>query len=406
VLPPAAEGEAPSAPAVMASHALWIAAELLARDRRDATPPTRAGYHLYEGRLGPALFHAALAATTGSQASLDAAHGVVEALAGALAAPPPPGAAEPIGICSGTGSLVYALTCIARLIEYDRAADLAAQAAATIDAGRVRDDAHFDVASGSAGAILALLALHAYAGDPRLVETAAACGERLLEASVDVEGASAWRAPDGRLYTGFAHGAAGIGLALVRLFRATGREEFLRAAARAHAFERRLFVARHGNWPMAGGPHEADRGMMTAWCHGAPGIALARLLAAKALGDRALLGGVAAALRATAAVPVRLDDHLCCGSLGRADVLLTAGERLGVAGAAEAARRIGAQVMGRAAAEGRYRLSSRGPEFRVFDPGFFRGLSGIGYQLLRLAAPARLPSVLAFELPPASARRQ
>jgi hypothetical protein len=33
----------------------------------------------------------------------------------------------------------------------------------------------------------------------------------------------------------------------------------------------------------------------------------------------------------------------------------------------------------------------------VFEPSFFQGLSGIGYQLLRLAAPERLPSVLAFE---------
>ena len=33
----------------------------------------------------------------------------------------------------------------------------------------------------------------------------------------------------------------------------------------------------------------------------------------------------------------------------------------------------------------------------MFEPGFFQGLSGIGYQLLRLAAPSRLPSVLSFE---------
>ena len=139
---------------------------------------------------------------------------------------------------------------------------------------------------------------------------------------------------------------------------------------------------------------------MTAWCHGAPGLALARALAATALQDPSLLADVTAALTTTASVPVRLDDHLCCGSMGRSDVLLTVGELLRAPASIEAAWRLALGVVRRAGAEGRYRLTSRGYEFRAFDPGFFRGLSGIGYGLLRLAAPSRLPSILAFELPP------
>jgi len=33
----------------------------------------------------------------------------------------------------------------------------------------------------------------------------------------------------------------------------------------------------------------------------------------------------------------------------------------------------------------------------IFNPGFFQGLSGIGYGLLRLAEPEKLDSVLIFE---------
>jgi lantibiotic modifying enzyme len=90
--------------------------------------------------------------------------------------------------------------------------------------------------------------------------------------------------------------------------------------------------------------------------------------------------------------------------MGRCDVLLTVGEALRAPGPVEAAWRIALEVVRRAADEGRYRLSSRGYEFRAFDAGFFRGLSGIGYQLLRLGAPSRLPSVLSFELPPVNSR--
>ena len=56
-------------------------------------------------------------------------------------------------------------------------------------------------------------------------------------------------------------------------------------------------------------------------------------------------------------------------------------------------------VVDRAVARGHFRLSGPGVDYRVFDPGFFRGLSGIGYVLLRLAAPDRLPSIAGFEPP-------
>jgi lantibiotic modifying enzyme len=35
-------------------------------------------------------------------------------------------------------------------------------------------------------------------------------------------------------------------------------------------------------------------------------------------------------------------------------------------------------------------------DYRVFDPGLFRGLAGIAYVLLRAARPDGLPSVLTF----------
>ena len=36
-------------------------------------------------------------------------------------------------------------------------------------------------------------------------------------------------------------------------------------------------------------------------------------------------------------------------------------------------------------------------ESEFIDPGLFRGLSGIGYEVLRLATGGRLPSILSFE---------
>src|SRR5205823_8184069 len=90
-------------------------------------------------------------------------------------------------------------------------------------------------------------------------------------------------------------------------------------------------------------------------------------------------------------------DHLCCGNIGRSDVLFTAGRRLGRQPTLDAAIALANRIEDQAVSRGYFQFVSSGSEYVVFDPGFFMGLSGIGYQLLRLAAPSHLPSVLAFE---------
>ena len=64
----------------------------------------------------------------------------------------------------------------------------------------------------------------------------------------------------------------------------TGEARWLQLESRALAYERRLFVPSRDNWPDLLGPRlggasgQAPR-FLTAWCHGAPGIGLARLRA-------------------------------------------------------------------------------------------------------------------------------
>jgi lantibiotic modifying enzyme len=52
-----------------------------------------------------------------------------------------------------------------------------------------------------------------------------------------------------------------------------------------------------------------------------------------------------------------------------------------------------AQVIARAEQRGGFAYGS----VMGFNPGFFQGASGIGYQLLRLACPEHIPSVLLWE---------
>ena len=80
-------------------------------------------------------------------------------------------------------------------------------------------------------------------------------------------------------------------------------------------------------------------------------------------------------------------DQLCCGNFGRIELLVTAARTLGRPELLRHARELAATA---GAGDG-YGLHC-GRE--LFNPALFQGLSGIGYELLRLARPEAVPSVL------------
>jgi len=392
----------------LGAAAEWIGREMIARATKHGEslawspddPGRAASHYLYGWSLGPAVFLSALAATTGSPAWRDAARAAASP-ALAWAETGTIDRDQAIGGSSGLGSIVYGLTLCATLTGDERALSAATRVAGLIDANRIARDLSYDVVDGAAGALLALQGVVRVTGDSKALEAAKACGDHLIGAHVDHANGWTWPAAspgDGRKLIGFAHGAAGIGAALARLADATGTDAYRRAAERAFAFVARNFSESDANWPVA----EADANdisttiiRMSAWCHGAPGIAIASAIAGP---SSAIARQAAIALDRIPEWAPNQTDHVCCGHMGRVDALLTAGPALGSAEAVPRARTIAARVLARARRKQHFRLSAPGFEYRVFDPGFFKGLSGIGYGLLRLAHPDRIPSVIAFDV--------
>jgi lantibiotic modifying enzyme len=89
-------------------------------------------------------------------------------------------------------------------------------------------------------------------------------------------------------------------------------------------------------------------------------------------------------------------DHLCCGTLGRTETLFKAGQVQSRPDLTAMALRVSANVVRAAEQRGSYRLFAGLPD-GIVNPGFFQGVSGIGYQWLRLAHPDMFPSVLLWE---------
>ncbi len=363
---------------------------------------TRADPFLYDGTAGIALFLAALAHVTGDETwrgrSLQALLPVRRMLARITAGADRAARLGRLGIGGliGLGSLFYSFLRIGRLSDEPLLLDEAQGLAAMMTPERIRADSACDILYGSAGAILALLALSREAGGGPWLEAAGDCARNLLDRRESFEGGPrTWRSLPGLPpLGGFSHGAAGISYALLRLLAQTGGPGLLGGAEEGLAFERTLYSPKGEGWRDAKST-EAAR-YSAGWCLGAAGEVIARLPARELLAAPEIEEELALGLEITRSAPPETVDHLCCGTMGRAESLLFASEALGDEALGQAAEELARSVLARRDAAGSFRWRKE-MSSDLFDPTFFTGASGVGYTLLRLAAPRRLPCVLALD---------
>ena len=374
--------------------AAWIAPQYLVQAERYQLQPM--DYDLYGGTSGVALFLAAaerfapesgygelaLAALRPLQSTLDRRPDRLDGMMG-------------IGGASGLGSVAYSLLHVSRLLDEPALLEDARRVADLITEDLVASDRALDVIGGAAGAILSLLALYEVRPDRRILKRAIACGEHLLEARTATDsGRRAWVADGGLKASGFSHGTAGIAYSLLRLHEHTRDPRLLEAAKEAIAYEDTEYSPENRNWVdfrEAGEP-----AYQWQWCHGAPGIGLARVGGLDVLDTEQVREDIDLAVQTTLEFGVQGVDHPCCGNMGRAELLLSAGQRLARPELEEAARANAWRVVSRAKRTGGFILHPMLPS-EVHNPGFFQGTAGIGYELLRMARPDLLPSVLLWE---------
>jgi len=375
--------------------ATWIAPQYSIEAQRFQLNPM--SYGLYDGSCGVALFLSALEEVTGSTGFRDLALGALQPLSQDLqeAASTDIFKTMSIGRVAECGSIIYSLVRVNQFLKEPSLLKDAKQVASLITPDLIAADKKFDIISGVAGTILGLLALHKVSASSEVLERALACGNHLLNNRVaSNSGYRAWKTLSGLLPTGFSHGAAGIAYALLCLYQVTSETAFLEAAQEAIAYERSVFIPEVGNWPDFRESFTKEcPTCMCSWCHGAPGIGLARVAGLDILDTPEIRQDIEAAISTTKQHGFREMDHLCCGNLGRAEFLFTAGRKLSQPQLIETAMEQAAQVVARAKQKGGFAYGS----ILTFHPGFFQGAAGIGYELLRLAYPDQLPSVLLWE---------
>lgn len=373
----------------------WVAPQLLPQTGRQHLRPLR--MDLYNGTGGVALLLSAAARVCGAprQPAL-AALASLQAFVAAADREALARQGYTLGAATGLGAIVYAVARCSTLLGEPDLLATAEAALALFDPAWIASDTVFDVMAGSAGAILTLERHARIAGSDRALALAVACGEHLLaEQRATGHGGAAWPGRHGAFLTGLSHGAAGIALALLRLASLTGDARFRAAALDAMAFEDAVYDPAHDNWPDFRHARPGSPAFMETWCHGAPGIGLARTAGLAILDTAEARRAIAAAVAVVRRVGTGGRDGLCCGNAGRIELLVSAA-RAGVdpALAELAARQISA-VVERARASA-YRFTGQGAH-DIFDPSLFQGLSGVGYQILRVLEPDLVPCVLTWE---------
>ncbi|HEU5373948.1 MAG TPA: type 2 lanthipeptide synthetase LanM family protein, partial [Ktedonobacteraceae bacterium] len=353
-------------------------------------------FGLYDGVSGIALFLAAAARSSGRRSYGRLALAALRPLPRLLREDGARLVHEMgLGAGPGLGSLIYALTRIAQLLNEPELLEYAKRAARLITPALIAADEFFEILLGTAGTTLGLLALYDAAPAPDLLDLAVRCGRRLVDARTPSKvGCRAWPTLGRRHTTGFAHGTAGIVYALLRLYERTGDADFLLAAQEGLLYEEKAFVPALGNWREA--VDEDASVLMTGWCHGAPGIGLARVGGLSILDTISIRRDIEVALHTTAQSGSQGALHLCCGASGRAELLLTAAQRLGRPELVRAAMQCMERVVSGVQRSGGGFLDAFFPR-GLAHHSLFQGTAGIGYTLLRLAQPEIVPSILLWE---------
>lgn len=279
-----------------------------------------------------------------------------------------------------------------------------------------------DLISGVSGMLLGLLNLYAATRETWILPK--------IKTAVDYIVSTAHTGPEGlywdrngdtvRGLCGFAHGAAGIGFVFLELGHYFQNDAFFWLAGQAFSYENHFYDHACLNWPdFRNGIYNEDNYKihekaflegdlkfftkheeMNAWCHGAAGIGLSRLMAFELLRKPTYRIEAENAIKKTTITDIKASRPigfksftLCHGAGGKAELFL------------EAYRIFGdekylslAETIGRKSLTVRQDMGMYLPGYSVTnmpDLSLFMGNAGIGYFFLRLVDPKNITSILA-----------
>lgn len=352
------------------SDATWIGVTLVEGNHWSLQP---LNWSLYDGLSGVILFLAYLGAVTAEKRYTNLARAGLRTLQNQLQQKE--SLIKLIGGFSGWGGIIYTFTHLGVLWQQPELLEEAVGLVGFIKA-KISQDKQLDIIGGAAGGLASLLALYACFPSDTVINAAIECGDRLL-AEFQSQENSCWLFSEEITRKGFAHGTPGIAWALLELGNITNEERFRQVAN-----------------SLALSTQKQENDLIT-WCNGVPGVGLANLRFLQDGEGGQMLAEVKDAIEIVLKRGFGLNHCLCHGDLGNLEFLLQARDILNVNQWDAEIDRIAAMIL---ESIDKYGWLC-GVPLGVETPGLMTGIAGIGYGLLRLAEPQRIPSVLVLAPP-------
>lgn len=365
----------------------WVTDTSIAADRQETHLVSPV---IYDGQAGIVRFLADCALVSGDRVVAQLAHAAVDHLLVQATDHP---SERMLSYYSGWAGVADVLARCAVALEREDCRNAAHSIARETLACTPEPSANGDFMSGTAARLLAAQRVEELTGDPGAVHVIEREIRTLLSSSVGTNGIANWSDGRGQALTGLAHGNAGISYALARSLAWKSSSDLVSTLERALAFERAKFDAVRKNWPDL----RSSSGFMTAWCHGAPGIALSRLGIQAATSHVDVAHEICDGIETTQSwiASVVQDDRecnlsLCHGLSG--NLLIVAEHRRALGSPLSPLEGEAVDLVIRRLKDAEHRSDLFGS--LTVSPSLFLGFAGVGHALLRMAAPDLVHGVL------------
>ena len=245
--------------------------------------------------------------------------------------------------------------------------------------------AYTDVYSGLSGLIEALCLYDEGHDNEEKVRFIKKIADKIISLqTLEYEGTKVWATiNNNRPISGWGHGLIGIASALTLAYRVTKDDKYLRGARDAFIYEHNVYSDELGTWPDFRESSTSDK-YMHGLCSGAPGIgnALIKMNSEKdnfETYDEDLKRAINACVR----LPINSRDHLCCGNSSLIDFFVNLYELTNEYDHIKQANKIMNVIYNRKQKYGSYIFIPANMRL-VTNSSFYQGLSGLGYEMIRL----------------------
>ncbi len=301
-----------------------------------------------------------------------------------------------LGLYKGWGSILYLNTSLFLLTGNRNYLQTNQRYFDVIDFSRlIESDLSYGVIKGCAGFILSCIDYYEASKDTKARDAAIMAGNYLLAQSCpEVEVGMGWRIASRHPLSGYSHGASGFALAFLRLYEQTNDVKYFNAISSIIDYENSTYDDFYKNWRDLRDHvirEENELPFLAAWSHGAGGIGLTRLEMIKSglfESDYRIKRDLDIALETTLSQGFTSNFSLTVGSFGNIELLLNYLERYNDPILRTKYYSI-INSIGKAYAENDYHVC-----FPIKSLGLMAGVTGIGYESLRLLRPDIVRSVL------------